>query len=251
MRKQIYPTRTILAVGALSLLVCAMHVNLCWVSSVSRGCTTGHVMMNESSGVLMMPMTSFMHRQLVAQTTRRIVADIPMISPMPITSRQRADVNLCQEMLLTNMPINAKGQTTVHHYVAGTGKWNEHQRWDTIKLTTPCTIWYVGGNKDGADGVRLQNEYPCDIHVFEPVPSFVRELKKNWKDVPRSTVHAYGLGAYSRTVEHVQTGEGQGTFTMSTAARTDGETITIKELGEVWANLNVSVLDLLHVNCEG
>lgn len=74
-----------------------------------------------------------------------------------------------------------------------------------MDLQAPCTIWYVGANTKGKDGVRLQKSYNCDIHIFEPVPSFARELVKNWKNVPRSTIHTFGLGSETKTVTNLLT----------------------------------------------
>lgn len=79
-----------------------------------------------------------------------------------------------------------------------------------MSLNPLCKIWYVGAHTHGEDGVELQNAYRCDMIAFEPVPSFFKQLKENWKDVPRSKLHQYGIGSSTRIV-NVQL-EGQGTF---------------------------------------
>jgi galactoside 2-L-fucosyltransferase 1/2 len=156
----------------------------------------------------------------------------------------------CLQNLGMNMPIDKNGVMKAHHWDARTGKWNEEKRWLPMNLVAPCMIWYVGANTHGRDGVRLQKDYSCDIHVFEPVPSFANVLKKNWKNVPRSTVHAFGLGSESKQVEHVHV-VGESTFAMSGGTDSSGETVHIKSIVEAWGELGKPSIDLLHINCEG
>ena len=144
-----------------------------------------------------------------------------------------------------------------HHWVAHTGKWNEERRWDHMSLNNaPCTIWYVGGNINGEDGVRLQKEYNCEIYVFEPVPPYYEELKRNYKNVPRSHVLGYGLGAYTRIVKDVHL-DGQSTFAMEGGKKVDDNgqfvDLPIRSVDEVYKDLSPTggIIDLLHVNCEG
>lgn len=118
-------------------------------------------------------------------------------------------------------------------------------------LEAPCTIWYIGANKHGRDGVRLQNDYPCSIDVFEPVPEYAAQLQANWADVPRSTVHPYGLGSSTRTVGGVNLA-GESTFAMESSSTGNGGTeLLIRSIKDVWVELGSPRVDLLHVNCEG
>ena len=158
------------------------------------------------------------------------------------------DDNHCLQDLASNMPTNKDGAMKAHHWDARTAKWNEKERWKPMDLKAPCTIWYVGANTHGRDGVRLQQDYPCDIRVFEPVPTFTRALRRNWKDVPRSTIHGYGLGASTRTVRGVHV-VGESTFAMEDSKQ--GVTLEIRSVGEVWREFRSPTIDLLHVNCEG
>jgi hypothetical protein len=88
------------------------------------------------------------------------------------TNMDEKALSACLKELASNMPINAQGEMKAHHWDARTPKWNEQNRWDPMGLEAPCTIWYIGGNTHGHDGVRLQNDYPCSIVVFEPVPEY-------------------------------------------------------------------------------
>jgi FkbM family methyltransferase len=167
-----------------------------------------------------------------------------------LKKRMLNSIEQCLTSLTSNMPINKDGQMKAHHWDARTPKWNEHDRWKPMELTAPCTIWYVGANTHGRDGVRLQNDYSCDIHVFEPVPSFASALQRHWERVPRSTVHAYGLGLSTRTVVGVETA-GESTFAMEGSRAEKGETLHIRSVEEVWRELGSPTIALLHVNCEG
>ena len=98
------------------------------------------------------------------------------------------------------------------------------------------------------DGIRLQKDYPCDIHVFEPVPSFASELQRNWVDVPRSSIHAYGLGASTSFVSGVKV-KGQGTFAMEGAHTDKGAKLQIRSIVEVWREFDSPTIDLLSMKC--
>ena len=163
----------------------------------------------------------------------------------------------CLKSLASNMPVDAvTGEMKVHH--CGThgkkcgSKWNEMERWRPLDLHPPCTIWYVGANTHGYDGVRLQRKYHCQIHVFEPVPSFYKQLRKNWGTrVPRATIHEFGLGNRTRVVDGV-VDRGQSTFAMANrTSATAGARIVVRDTLDVWKELGRPTIDLLHVNCEG
>ena len=163
-------------------------------------------------------------------------------------------MNTCLNLVKSNMPYSeSEHKMVAHHWVAKTGKWNEERRWDPMDLQAPCTIWYVGGNINGEDGVKLQKQYPCEIHVFEPVPPYFEALKTNYEKVPRSHVHGYGIGGSTRIVKNVKL-EGQSTYAMEGGSSGGSEYVDlpIRSFTEVYADLgNNKVVDLIHINCEG
>ena len=179
-----------------------------------------------------------------------LLGDKPDRSVITANTQTMDITQSCLKKLASNMPIDKNGEMKAHHWDARTGKWNEEKRWLPMNLVSPCIIWYVGANTHGRDGVRLQKDYSCDIHVFEPVPSFANVLEKNWKNVPRSTVHAFGLGSESKQVEGVHV-VGESTFAMSGGKDSSGETVHIKSIVEAWEELGKPSIDLLHMNCEG
>jgi len=182
----------------------------------------------------------------------------PKPAPPSFSSSQsdvidKNQLSTCLEDLSTNMPINAQGKMKAHHWDARTPKWNEDERWNPLGLVAPCTIWYIGANTHSRDGVRLQSDYSCSIDVFEPVPEYASQLQENWAGVPHSTVHPYGLGSSTRTVEGVAL-EGESTFTMEGSSEKGGKggtELSIRSVYEVWVDLGSPRIDLIHVNCEG
>ena len=166
----------------------------------------------------------------------------------------------CLAEISASMPIDAQGNMRVHQGEAtnppySPPKWNELARWNPLPnrtgplgrssmLSPPCLFWYVGGNVAGYDGIRLQTQYPCHMHVFEPVPSFFAKLQKRYATVPRSELHAFGLGKAERVVPDVPV-RGQSTFTMDTSndkgdtieQTTGHESIRIRSVGAVYEEL--------------
>jgi FkbM family methyltransferase len=190
-------------------------------------------------------MSSLPRKHLLVATQDSVAyTAIPLLSPA--AEQVRA---LCIEELAANLPIDKEGKMRAHHYLAGTGKWNEKDRWRPMKnLVAPCHIWYVGANTHGRDGVKLQADYPCTIHVFEPVPQFVEQLRRNWKDVPRASIHDFGLGIVARTVHNVNV-KGEGTFAMvdghDDTSAGGGATVVIRSIADVWREHGMTRLDLL------
>ena len=134
----------------------------------------------------------------------------------------------------------------VHHYHANRTKWNQDDRFKPMPLKAPCTIWYVGANTHGGDGLVFYKKYKCKLHLFEPMPSFFKQLKSHWKSIPNAVLHPYGLGKYSRVINNVQE-KGVSTFTMSEGT---GKVSTEIKHPSAVKGFNETI-DLLHVNCEG
>ncbi len=64
-----------------------------------------------------------------------------------------------------------------------------------IKLSPPCTIWYVGAHTHGADGKYFNSKYGCTMHVFEPMPAYFKQLQQQkWTKGDNVILHNYGLG---------------------------------------------------------
>eukprot|EP01083_Nonionella_stella_P263387 894798_1 len=131
------------------------------------------------------------------------------------SSPSAIEMQMCLANLEHNMPIDLKGQMQNHHGPVRNGKWNPQIRLSPMLLNPPCTIWYVGAHTDGKDGITLQQTYSCHMDVFEQMPSFHAQLVEYWKylNVPRATIHKFGLGATTRYVHNIKA-DGQATFAM-------------------------------------
>ena len=142
----------------------------------------------------------------------------------------------------------------VHHWEAGTGKWNEGDRWRPLKDIRGA-IMYVGGNVHDSDGVTLRRNHPlASIHIYEPVPAFFAELVSYWKvNNLVATFHNYGLGFFNQTVFLSSNDTlGQSTFIMQ--SHSDGtNAFEVKDAASEFFRLNKKgpPVYLLHMNCEG
>jgi hypothetical protein len=217
------------------------------------------------------------------------------------------------------LPKDAAGKLFIHHAFTKIGKYNFDERFlpfqtyhgsgpkkmTTISTSTspsggggvvtktttttsivsaPCTVWYVGGHRDGGDGQHIQQLYKCHIDVFEPIIEFFNDLKELWKDIPRSKLHPFGLGQHTREITGISLDE-EATFAMSAdekqkslnsaSFQAPGTTsVQIKSVAEFWdgyfgnapsssssssscptgpgdKSLNHGFVSVLHMNCEG
>jgi hypothetical protein len=193
-----------------------------------------------------------------------------------LTSEFRA----CMIDVGQNLPISPSGQLAAHHYDAGTGKWNEAQRFDSFDmygLPPSPLILDIGGNTKAADSTRFRMIFPSStIHIYEPVPAYSLQLE--WRGVVGVHVHKYGLGGSSRDVAFVDEAlRGQSTFIMDAekpaagaGAAADADANAAAGVGEALplapgymrivdgaaematlAPLPSSHIDILHMNCEG
>jgi len=192
--------------------------------------------------------------------------DIPYLKPNNFEQKCKMDLNCdvhCD--VCCQLPYHAStGVISVHHFNAATGRWNEHKRFEDLELYDGNIIFYVGGNTDGADGVHLMQQCPkCKMHIFEPVPEFSKKLLETWKNhVAQNnwdvTVHDYGLGAYTRTIQ-LKASEivGQSTFGMKGSdanlneTKVDLQIMRTADVVKILTSGTGGKIDLLHVNCEG
>jgi FkbM family methyltransferase len=172
---------------------------------------------------------------------------------------------LCYKLASDNLPRNAIGAMAVHHWDAGSPKWNELDRWRPFHRAMDVGAMYIGANADGSDGVRLLREHPnLKLHVYEPVPEFFEHLMTQYGALQLLTeeqttrMHNYGLGADNRTVWLRQADiNGQSTFIMEGAVdrASDDARVAMKIRDASFEIRRVAAIhghiQLLHVNCEG
>jgi len=178
-----------------------------------------------------------------------------------LDKRCNEDCDVCCEM-----PYHVDtGIIQVHHYRAKTGKWNDRQRFKNLNLNKEegGIVLYIGGNTHGRDGPPIMKSCPkCKLHIFEPVPDFNVILENTYLDMKTSKnwdvkVHKFGLGATNRIVKLPASSiEGVRTFGMGGDEESQDEEIyvelQIQAAHEVLKEVaGDSIIDLLHVNCEG
>ena len=213
----------------------------------------------------------------------------PPLVELPTAAAARTfltpEFRLCMIDVGRYLPISPSGQLVAHHYDASTGKWNEAQRFDSFDsygLPPSPLILDVGGNTNASDSARFRAIFPSStIHIYEPVPAYSSQLEENWRGVQGVHVHKYGLGGSSRDIAFDDGAlRGQSTFIMDadktaaagagaaaaaiadaaaaagaaeTGALAPGYMRIVDGAAEMTAlaPLPSSLIDILHINCEG
>merc|ERR1712192_122256 len=83
------------------------------------------------------------------------------------------------------------------------------------------TVLYVGAHRDGGDGVFYHRSYGVRVHLFEPSPTFFRDLRAAVGNYSAFTLHNYGLGLETRGARLRV--DGQGSTTLEEHAPIDSE----------------------------
>ena len=88
----------------------------------------------------------------------------------------------------------------------------------------------------------------CRVISFEPASAFFKDAQDRHKSDVAVEVHNYGLGAKTRPVPFVVRGDSTSAF-----LPLDGEveTVTIRDIAEVWEELKLDHVELLKLNIEG
>jgi FkbM family methyltransferase len=180
--------------------------------------------------------------------------------------------------IIAHLPMTASGQLKQHHLftkqldAAGKPLWNEGgnagPRFDGLKHLLPsgnCTMLYIGGNVEGADGNIIHSQHGCRVYILEPVPQFFKKLSTKFARVPGISTHNFGVGN-ATTLMRLEGGlRGQGTSYQSATKlsdsnsqlgqlpRQEGMTMRILSVEDTLRELSLAgkFIDLLHVNCEG
>jgi FkbM family methyltransferase len=180
----------------------------------------------------------------------------------------------CMQDVGRHLPVRkADGELVAHHYLAGRPEWwNEGIRFSPFGTTLPEAplILDIGGNTVAADSREFLKMFPgAEIHVYEPVPPYVEELRRNWREALGGQVHIHdvGFGDRDKTIRlpHEEL-EGQSTFIMDSLKKKEDEEGSALLLRVVDARDELrdylgtdsngrgrgrQRIDLLHMNCEG
>jgi FkbM family methyltransferase len=169
----------------------------------------------------------------------------------------------CMVLVGQNMPISGDGRLHAHHYVAGSGKWNEQIRFEPFQpdFGPASLIIDVGGNTRAADSKVFYDKYRPKIHIYEPVMEFFSQLSSRWKGVEGVTLHSAGMGGGNRTIVlSTSSLKGESTFVMEGDVKSSdippGSSVleivdAASEVRSILSSTGRSSIDLLHLNCEG
>lgn len=165
----------------------------------------------------------------------------------------------CMNDVGKNLPISTSGKILAHHWVAGTGRWNEDIRFYPFpkSLSQSPLILDIGGHVAASDSERFLEIFPAaKIHIYEPVPVFFSELKQRWIGRSCCTVHNFGMGGSARSVSlRVSDLAGQSTYVMNKDGGGDNATVIRIIDGRAaiaeFLSSGSNQIDILHINCEG
>ncbi len=96
---------------------------------------------------------------------------------------------------------------------------------------------------------EIARRYAPTIYAFEPDPMSFPELAARFAGRPRMTSLQYGLGAATATAQMSLAGVGSSTFGHDAAFGT--QTVEIRDVVSVLAELRLDAVDLMKVNIEG
>jgi FkbM family methyltransferase len=180
------------------------------------------------------------------------------------TSQLSPSFKRCMIDVGRHLPIKrGSGELVAHLYVAERfDLWNEGVRFQPLQnLPEAPLILDIGGNTVAGDSRKLLEMFPkAIIHIYEPIPPFVEELKKNWNDLKdRVEIHDVGLGNSNKTITIPKSAlDGQGTF-IGDSNKNEKNKRDVLDLKVVdakselmqYLNQNFANIDILHMNCEG
>jgi len=111
-----------------------------------------------------------------------------------------------------------------------------------------------GGAFIGNWSVRVAKRFGSRIYAFEPNPAALPALRKRTSPFPNISVQHYGLGARNETLSMSDAGIGASFFSENYFAKKLAvETVSgqIRDVAEVFAELQLDHVDLLALNIEG
>lgn len=122
-------------------------------------------------------------------------------------------------------------------------------------LRTGGLALYIGAHRTGEDGVHFHKHHSLKMHLFEPSPSFFRDLYMAVGNLSGFILHNYGLGSRNQQLQLLLSGTGSKTFEgENVGMRGPSEPVLVRSTSEVMADIysgEHAHADLLHINCEG
>lgn len=129
-------------------------------------------------------------------------------------------------------------------------RWFRDRGDETLRLDYPlerASVVFDCGGFEGDWAAAIHQRYGSTVYVFEPVQAFLADIRKRFAGNP--SVQTFGYGLHSRTEQATITLAGNASSTFGDAG--SAETIALRDVAEVLAELKVSHIDLIKINIEG
>jgi len=107
------------------------------------------------------------------------------------------------------------------------------------------------GGETGVWAMQIYDKYAPQLKIYEPNPHSVAVLQERFKD-KSAEIFPFGLGASNQTCLLSNDGMGSSVFASSrNYDKVDKIEISIRDVREVFEELNLSEVDLIKINIEG
>jgi FkbM family methyltransferase len=115
---------------------------------------------------------------------------------------------------------------------------------------TPDSVVIDAGGFEGNWAAVIAARYDCTVHVLEPVSRFRERIDRNRRLLmhAKATVHPWGVAAQERHAVFHVAGDSSGEWAFGLP---DEETVRLRGIGEVLAELAPNGCALLKLNIEG
>lgn len=129
-------------------------------------------------------------------------------------------------------------------------KWNSDKGDETHRLKynldSNSIVFDVGSYK-GDFAAKISNLYHCHIFCFDPIKEFCDQTRN--RDIEKTKVYNFGLGAYTRKQDIFLKDNGTSVFNYSEI--NSKESIIIQDVYDFVKKENIGCIDLMKINIEG
>ena len=113
-------------------------------------------------------------------------------------------------------------------------------------LNNESLVFDLGGY-EGQWASDIFSKYLCKIYVFEPVLSFVDNIKKRFKNNSKIKIFNFGLGGDNKIVDIYLKNDGSSIF----GQRGEKQKAKIVKISDFIKDNKISFIDLMKINIEG
>lgn len=122
----------------------------------------------------------------------------------------------------------------------------EAKRYQFDGLGPESVVFDVGGF-EGNWAQDIHSRYGCNVHVFEPHPTFAKALEARFAENPKITIYPFAIGSTQGELRLSDDGDASSAVN-NTAAAVTGE---VRPVAAFMAEFEPPRIDLMKVNIEG